>query len=185
MSAPHVKCEFVALFIKNQRNYTIRRNNTNLKNRIMFSKSSNLLTQADIKSLEEIVGYSLPTDFINQYLHFNGGVADKTYFYVEDDDGYVEVSFFIPIKYPSTDLGNIDIATSYSHLVSKRIPNKYLPFAVDWGGNLFSIDLETNKIVLLLMDLGDFTEESIKYLTKGFLNFMKALEEEGDDEEDL
>lgn len=35
------------------------------------------------------------------------------------------------------------------------------------------------------MDLGDFTEESIKYLTKGFLNFMKALEEEGDDEEDL
>ena len=103
----------------------------------MFSKSSNLLTQADIKSLEEIVGYSLPTDFINQYLHFNGGVADKTHFYVEDDDGYVEVSFFIPIKYPSTDLGNIDIATSYSHLVSKGIPNKYLPFAVDWGGKSF------------------------------------------------
>jgi len=48
MGAPHVKCEFVALFIKNQRNYTIRGNNTNLKNRIMFSKSSNLLTQAEI-----------------------------------------------------------------------------------------------------------------------------------------
>ena len=151
----------------------------------MFTKSSKPLTLADITDLEETLGTRLPADFTNLYLHANGGVADKSYYYVEEDEGFVEVSFFIPIKYPSTDLGNIDIATSYSHLVSKGIPNKYLPFAVDWGGNLFSIDLETNKIVLLLMDLGDFTEESIKYLTKGFLNFMKALEEEGDDEEDL
>lgn len=152
-----------------------------IKNRIMFSKSSKPLTQADIDSFEEILGYSLPIDFKNQYLNSNGGVADKNYFYVEADEGYVEVSFFIPIKYPSNDLSNMDIATSYSNLVSKGFPKNYLPFAVDWGGNYFSLDLVTNDIVLFLMDLGGFADNSIKYLSKGFLNFINDLEEEGEE----
>lgn len=144
----------------------------------MFSKSSKTLTQADINFFEEILGYSLPIDFKNQYLSSNGGVPDKTYFYVEADEGYVEVSFFIPIKYPSNDLGNMDIATSYKNLVSKGFPKNYLPFAVDWGGNYFSIDLATNNIILFLMDLGEFSDSAIKYLSKGFLNFIDDLEEE-------
>ncbi len=150
----------------------------------MFSKSSKPLEQADIKTLEKTLGYCLPLDFINQYLHSNGGVADKNHFYVEADDGYVEVSFYIPIKYPSSELGNMDILSSYNSLVNKGFPKNYLPFAVDWGGNYFSINLATNEIVLFLMDLGDFTNDAVKFLSKGFLNFINELEEEEEEEEE-
>ena len=148
----------------------------------MFTKSSKPLTLADITDLEETLGTRLPADFTNLYLHANGGVADKSYYYVEEDEGFVEVSFFIPINYPSDELGNLDVLNSYLKLTDKGIPKRYLPFAVDWGGNYFAIDLETNEVVLLLMDLGEFTDSSVKHLSSCFLNFINELEEEGDEE---
>jgi hypothetical protein len=146
----------------------------------MFSKVAKIITQADINSLERVVNCCLPMDFANHYLSSNGGVSDKNCFYVEDDEGYVEVSFFLPIKYPSDNLGNMNIETTYENLISKGIPKDYLPFAVDWGGDYFSLNLKTNDIVLLLMDLGVFNENAVKYLTTGFSNFIDNLEEEGD-----
>lgn len=137
---------------------------------------------ADITGLEETLGTRLPADFADLYLHANGGVADKSYYYVEEDEGFVEVSFFIPINYPSDELGNLDVFKSYLKLTDKGIPKRYLPFAVDWGGNYFAIDLETNEVVLLLMDLGEFTDSSVKHLSSCFLNFINELEEEGDEE---
>lgn len=101
---------------------------------------------------------------------------------MEEDEGFVEVSFFIPINYPSDELGNLDVLNSYLKLTDKGIPKRYLPFAVDWGGNYFAIDLETNEVVLLLMDLGEFTDSSVKHLSSSFLNFINELEEEGDEE---
>lgn len=137
---------------------------------------------ADITGLEETLGTRLPADFTDLYLHANGGIADKSYFYVEEDEGFVEVSFFIPINYPSDELGNLDVLNSYLKLTDKGIPKRYLSFAVDWGGNYFAIDLETNEVVLLLMDLGEFTDSSVKHLSSCFLNFINELEEEGDEE---
>jgi cell wall assembly regulator SMI1 len=146
----------------------------------MFSKASQNLTKADIYSLEKSIGYALPIDFVNQYLSSNGGVSDKNYFYFEKHDEYLEVSLFIPIAYPSDKLGNLTIEKSYGHLTRAGIPKKYLPFATDWGGNYFSIDLETNDVVLLLMDLGEFTERSVQHLTMGFSHFLDELKEEGE-----
>lgn len=148
----------------------------------MFTKSSHSITMSDIEFLEHSIEQGLPNDFISHYLKNNGGVPNKTYFYVEKDDGYVEVSFFLPIRFDTTELSNMTIERSYSNLTSKGIPKNYLPFALDWGGNYFSIDLETNNIVLLLMDLGLFTDDAVKYLTRGFNNFIDNLEE-GEEED--
>lgn len=148
----------------------------------MFTKSSHSITMSDIELLEHSIGKRLPNDFISHYLKVNGGVPNKTYFYVEKDDGYVEVSFFLPIRFDTTALSNMTIERSYTNLISKGIPTNYLPFALDWGGNYFSIDLETNNIVLLLMDLGSFTDDSVKHLTIGFDNFVDNLEE-GEEED--
>lgn len=63
----------------------------------MFTKSSHSITMSDIDFLEHSIEQGLPNDFISHYLKNNGGVPNKTYFYVEKDDGYVEVSFFLPI----------------------------------------------------------------------------------------
>lgn len=144
----------------------------------MFSKSSKSLTHKDILDLSDRIGYNLPNDFIEHYEKNNGGVAEDSGFYVAEEDTFVEVSFFLPIKYVNSDLSNMLIESSYENLVAKGVQKKYLPFAIDWGGNYFSINLETNDVVLLLMDLGEFNEEdAVKYLTTGFLNFIDNLEE--------
>lgn len=122
------------------------------------------------------ISKKLPIDFVNQYLLSNGGIPSKTYFYVENDDDYVEISFFIPIKYPSDKLANMIVEESYNKLVQIGMPNYYIPFALDWGGNYFSIDTTNNNVILLLTDLGEFSEKSIKYLSQDFKGFIDNLE---------
>ncbi|WP_404811834.1 SMI1/KNR4 family protein [Capnocytophaga canimorsus] len=130
----------------------------------------------DIELLEKKISKKLPIDFVNQYLLSNGGIPSKTYFYVENDDDYVEISFFIPIKYPSDKLANMIVEESYNKLVQIGMPNYYIPFALDWGGNYFSIDTTNNNVILLLTDLGEFSEKSIKYLSQDFKGFIDNLE---------
>ncbi|TXI13129.1 MAG: SMI1/KNR4 family protein [Pedobacter sp.] len=146
----------------------------------MFSKKSQSITQADIDSLEQLIGYKLPIDFISHYLSSNGGISDKSFFYVERDYGYVEIKLFLPIKYPNDSFGDIRIEESYNKLVSIGVPQNYVPFAIDHGGNYFSLDINTNDIVMIYMDLGEVTEEAIRYLTTGFSSFIDNLEEEGE-----
>ncbi|RIY35307.1 SMI1/KNR4 family protein [Capnocytophaga canis] len=145
----------------------------------MFLKSSKPISQMDIELLEKKISKKLPIDFVNQYLLSNGGIPSKTYFYVENDDDYVEISFFIPIKYPSDKLANMIVEESYNKLVQIGMPNYYIPFALDWGGNYFSIDTTNNNIILLLTDLGEFSEKSIKYLSQDFKDFIDNLETDG------
>lgn len=145
----------------------------------IFLKSSKPISQMDIELLEKKISKKLPIDFVNQYLLSNGGIPSKTYFYVENDDDYVEISFFIPIKYPSDKLANMIVEESYNKLVQIGMPNYYIPFALDWGGNYFSIDTTNNNIILLLTDLGEFSEKSIKYLSQDFKDFIDNLETDG------
>ncbi len=148
----------------------------------MFSKQSQTITQTEINYLEELIGCTLPKDFTSHYLSSNGGISDKNYFYVERDFGFVEINFFLPLKYPIDSFGDMRIEKSYNKLVDIGVP-QYLPFAIDFGGNYFALDLTTNDIVMLYMDLGEVTEDAVKYLTTGFSNFIDSLEEEGDEDE--
>ena len=121
----------------------------------MFTKTAKAIVQEDIANLERITGYKLPQDFISQYITFNGGIPDKSLFCdTEDEEEGYEISFYLPIKYYSDD---------------------YLPFAVDWGGNYFAIDLRSGNIVLLFMDLGEFTEDCIEYLAESYNEFVGNL----------
>lgn len=153
------------------------------RNNIMISKSSSKLAKSNITSLEKFVGYCVPTDLSDFYLFSNGGVPDKSHFYIEKDDDFVEISLFIPILYTNDDLGGMSVELSYKYLTKIGIPHKYLPFGVDWGGNYFSLDLETGNIVLLLMDLGDFSDKCIKYIAHNFSSFINNLQEH--EEEDV
>ena len=60
-------------------------------------------------------------------------------------------------------------------LTSVNVPSHYLPFAVDWGGNYFAIDLQSGNIVLLFMDLGEFTEDCVEYLAESYSEFVENL----------
>lgn len=64
----------------------------------------------------------------------------------------------------------------------KIIPEKYLPFANDSGGNVFCINLDSKEIVLVYLDLGEVTNRCIKFLANSFTEFINNLEECLDDE---
>ena len=107
---------------------------------------------------------------------FNGGIPDKSLFCdTEDEEEGYEISFYLPIKHYSDDLGEMKIEKSYAKLTSVNVPSHYLPFAVDWGGNYFAIDLQSGNIVLLFMDLGEFTEDCIEYLAESYSEFVENL----------
>lgn len=58
-----------------------------------------------------------------------------------------------------------------------------LPFAMDWGGNLFCMNVETEDIYIIYLDLGEVNESngSIRFLINGFSNFLNNLEENIDE----
>ena len=149
---------------------------------LLIEKSLLNISNDNIVSLENLVGYSIPQDFVNFYLLSNGGIANNPYFYIEYEDNYVEISLFLPIYYTDEKLGGINIETSYKHLIQSGFPNKFLPFGIDWGGNFFALDLETGKIVLLLMDLGPFTDNCVKYIASCFSDYINNLVKSGDED---
>lgn len=149
---------------------------------IVITNSSSRLTKDNIVSLEKLVEYCVPTDFEDFYLLSNGGIADKTYFYIDKDDDFVEISQFIPISYVNDILGGMSIESSYKKLIEIGFPENFLPFGVDWGGNYFSLDLENGNIVLLLMDLGNFNDKCIKYIAPCFSDFINNLQEIEDED---
>jgi len=54
---------------------------------------------SDIKSVEKVLSYCFPEEFILHYLSFNGGVPSRAWW--ESNDGFepLEIAFLKPFKY--------------------------------------------------------------------------------------
>ncbi|CVK17269.1 SMI1 / KNR4 family (SUKH-1) [Apibacter mensalis] len=150
----------------------------------MFNKCAIKLTIEDIQEVENLIHLNFPKDFIDHYLKYNGGVPPRTYFYMEEYETFVEISSFKSIKYKS-DSEDPRIEDTYQNLSIEKniIPKNMLPFAMDWGGNLFCMNVETEDIYIIYLDLGEVNESngSIRFLINGFSNFLDNLEENGDE----
>ncbi|POZ55823.1 hypothetical protein LYSIN_00606 [Lysinibacillus sphaericus] len=141
----------------------------------MFIECSTQLTISDLNDVENKLGFTLPKQLKEHYLRFNGGVPMKPCYYAQDIDLETEIAEFSPIKYTNS---SRLLEERFLDLINRNVlPYKYLPFANDWGGNLFCIDLENESIVLILMDMGEVTEKSIKFLSNSFVTFIENLEE--------
>ncbi len=67
----------------------------------------------------------------------------------------------------------------YMHFVGQNtFPKIYLPFANDYGSNLFCINIENGKIVIIWLDKGEVEENKISILFNSFPDFICSLEEE-------
>lgn len=140
----------------------------------MFMECSTQLTISDVNDVETILGFKLPQQLKEHYLQFNGGVPVKPCFYAQEVDLETEIAEFSPIKHKNS---SKLLEERYLDLINRNaLPNRYLPFANDWGGNLFCIDLENDSVVLIWMDLGEVTERSINFLSNNFVTFINNLE---------
>lgn len=141
-----------------------------------FGNKGKKLTENDIKEIEEMLQISIPRQLADHYLNCNGGTPEDNFLYSELSDIEISIQSFLPMKYKD-EIG-FTVESMYANFVNKKvIPAQYLPFAIDYGGNLFCMDLNTNEIVIIWMDQGEVTENEIHVLFPSFDEFLAALEQ--------
>ncbi|ENL6905816.1 SMI1/KNR4 family protein [Enterobacter ludwigii] len=150
-----------------------------------FKKCEKKIGRADIYKTESKLSITLPDDFVSHYLQFNGGTPEKSWW--DGDEGFepVEVAGFKPFVYntqTNDDPGTLIDGCYISMLDREMIPRNLLPFANDWGGNFFCLNLDNYSIVYFATDSFDedltMQENHIKlqrYLINSFSNFVDGL----------
>lgn len=131
---------------------------------ITFKLTEKQLTEEEVQEFENSQGISLPDSYRKHILENNGGVLLDTYF---EGNG---ISFFYPIKYGD------DTLEECIEDLSDVLPENFLPFAQDSGGNTFCIDLSDGKIYLWLVQ--EEIEDSIVLLASSFNEFINGLSED-------
>ena len=151
---------------------------------MIFSKTSRVLTKADIAEVETRLGLSFPESFTRHYLKHNGGIPSKTYFYSEESDTEIEIQIFAPIQYKYSEYDRLNTVEELYILFERRseMMSDYLPFAKDYGGNPICVNVKTGEVYIVWMDLGEITQRCFRYLAKNFDEFLDGLEEESIDD---
>ena len=89
---------------------------------------------------------TFPKQLIEHYLKYNGGNPINNFLYSEISDIETSVQTFLPLKYKNET--GYTIEDMYRHFVGRNVfSGKYLPFAMDYGGNLFCVNMENGEIV--------------------------------------
>lgn len=133
-------------------------------------------TLNDIRMIENKFGFTMPKDFVNHYLKYNGGYPEKNVF-VDDKNNRYAVDYFIPIKSSN----GLDLKETLRLLNDENIkPNWLIPFADEEGGNLFCYSLHENELGAIYyynheFEYGDNPEEHVKYLAKSLIIFIESL----------
>lgn len=150
-----------------------------------LKKCEKKIGRADIYKTESKLSITLPDDFVSHYLQFNGGIPEKSWW--DGGEGFepVEVAGFKPFVYntqTNDDPRSLIDGCYISMLDREVIPRNLLPFANDWGGNFFCLNLDNYSIVYFATDSFDkdltMQENHIKlqrYLTNSFSHFVEGL----------
>jgi len=152
-----------------------------------FSNDEAAISPANLDNLESVIGKKLPAPFRDHYLRYNGGVPERTYWLGETFDEPLEVAAFKPLANTSATL----LSTYQSMLKKQVIPAHLLPFANDWGGNFFCLNLDSGAISYFTTDSFDSDlnpdENQVRAETlvcSNFTRFVQGLIDEEDLDEE-
>ena len=148
---------------------------------IELSLSSKKLSNIDLDNVEKHIGGKLCKEFRDLYLCYNGGVTNKPSFDFEET--YIEVSLFLPLLYPSPELGDDEIEETLAVLREIGLPMHYLPFATDWGGNYLFLDLHTSEVAFWIHESSFSSPNAIQVIAPSLSDFLNGLDDL--EEEDL
>ncbi|PJK11222.1 SMI1/KNR4 family protein [Lysobacteraceae bacterium NML08-0793] len=150
------------------------------------------ITEQDIKSIERSLDTSLPKDFRQHYLIWNGGTPNKSIFENENIDyDYIEIREFIPMKYAHEFEDDPDF-TLEGRVINEwknfEVPSHLIPYALDWGGNYICLHKENGKIYYYVRDVwsknirkeDNFLKNSI-CIADSFSDFLSKLKFNPDD----
>ena len=142
----------------------------------MFRDTSKAVDLAEIREIERNLEVTFPKQLIEHYLKYNGGKPINNFLWSEISGIETSVQTFLSMKYK--DGVGCTLEDTYLHFVGRNVfSKKYLPFAIDYGGNLFCVNVENGEIVMIWLDKGDVEEENIPVLSRSFDEFISSLEE--------
>ncbi|MDO6819024.1 SMI1/KNR4 family protein [Zobellia sp. 1_MG-2023] len=149
----------------------------------MFLNCSNPISNVELEEIEKEIGLSFPIELKEHYLKYNGGSPVNEHYLMEDYQAYIWVNSFFSFKKSDDDW---TIEEAYSNFINKKaIPNNFIPFADDLGGNQICINTDTGEVYIVYMDLGNpmEVEGAIRKIADNFQYFVDNLEEK--EEEDV
>ena len=142
----------------------------------IFMNASKAISKDEIKEIERKLEITLPEQLVKHYLKYNGGAPIRNFLFSRISDIETSIQTFLPMKYK--DATGFSLEEMYLNFVEKKVfSKKFLPFAIDYGGNLFCVNLEDKKIVMIWLDIGDVDENRIPILSNNFSELLNSLEE--------
>ena len=146
-----------------------------------FLEVSKKLTETDLREVEEQLGNVFTDQFKEHYLKYNGGYPFKSFFLWPDDGVKTRINHFFSIKYD----GFSRLETAYENLfiTEQILPEGFLPFAVDDGGNYFCISTLPqffNQVFFFDMPQydPDWINEYVTLISSSFQEFIDNLVDE-------
>ena len=144
----------------------------------VFDTVAPALSNADFAPLERALGQILPEPFKQHYLRYNGGAPTDTE--VPGDDVWepTEVAMFFSIKHflPGLDAKSEMLEHFQTMRAKNIIPDYFLPFAWDPGGNFFGLDLRDGTVAYFPTDLFDPSLSEVENYTKAKRTVAKSFE---------
>lgn len=156
-----------------------------MANKNPFSTVAPAISMADFGDLERAVGRLLPESFKQHYVRYNGGAPTDTQVPGDDDWEPTDVAMFYSIKHPLP--GQDESSEMLNHFQAMRskkvIPDFFLPFAWDPGGNFFGLDLRDGAVAYSATDVFDPAlneaenyKNSQRRVAKSFEHFLEILQ---------
>ncbi len=124
------------------------------------------LSKNDFVDLERIVGSTLPKEFIEHYMKYNGGSPTEELAEANPSP----LHGFNSIKY-----GALSIETLLKDYAEQNIYfGKKIPFAYDAGGNLFVLSLEDDDTYGKVFFIGHefVSEQNYEFVSDSFTEFV-------------
>jgi len=84
------------------------------------------ITIGQVENIERILGITLPSDFKDHYLKYNGGFPISDQYYSAEHDTFLSINSFSPIHYKYNDLDDWTIEESYKIFNLKNYFHKVL-----------------------------------------------------------
>lgn len=150
-----------------------------------LSDYSASLTKEDIKDFETELNVKIPASMKKFYLKFNGGMPSPYCYQPQDEDmDWVEINAFFPIKERTNAFETIEVIAK--DIWSRNLmPCNLLPFAMDSGGNYYTLNLKNKKIYYYLTDEWNENasreynfETNTRYIAQSFNYFINHFIEE-------
>jgi hypothetical protein len=102
-------------------------------------ENSQMITLQELNDFEALIGLSLPNDYKQHMLLYNGGIVNEDVKHINYLDGGEGISYFYPIKY-----GDYTMEKSYTNMNS-RIPSGYLSIGTTDNGGEIIISLNNDN----------------------------------------